>query len=84
MMKPSLDTPNQTEMIHTLKTPLAIIRSHNENLLEAYDRLSAPQMLTLLKAIQLQTILLEHLLDEMAGHLNRLDDKTTTDVEING
>jgi hypothetical protein len=61
--------PNQAEMIRTLKTPLSIIRSHSEHLLEAYDRLSAQQTLTLLKAIQSQTILLEHLLDEM----NRLN-----------
>ncbi len=69
-MRPIFDVPNQDEMIRTLKTPLAIIRSHNEHLLEAYERLSAPQMLTLFKAIQSQTILLEHLLDEM----ERLED----------
>lgn len=64
-MKPNLDTPNQAEVIHTLKPPLSIIRSHSEHLLEAYGRLSDQQMLTLLKAIQSQTIFLEHLLDEM-------------------
>jgi light-regulated signal transduction histidine kinase (bacteriophytochrome) len=64
-MKPTLDAPNQDELIHKLKPPLAIIRSHSEHLLTAYDRLSAQQALTLLKAIQSQTIFLEHLLDEM-------------------
>ncbi len=66
MMKPNLDPPNQIEMIQILKMPLAIIRSHSEHLLEAYDKLSERQALTLLKAIQSQIILLEHLLTEMA------------------
>lgn len=66
MMKLTFDASTQDEMIHKLKPPLAIIRSHSEYLLEAYDRLSAQQTLTLLKAIQVQTIFLEHLLDETA------------------
>jgi hypothetical protein len=78
-MKPNLDMSNQDEMIRTLKTPLAIIRLYSEYLLEACDRLSTPQRNNLLKAVQSQTILLEHLLDEMAGHLARLDEKTITD-----
>ena len=65
MMKPIFDASNQAETIHNLKTPLAIIRAHSEHLLAAYDRLSAPQRVALLKAIQSQTVLLEHLLDEM-------------------
>jgi len=65
MMNPTFDTPNQTDLIRNFKMPLAIIRSHSEHLLAAYERLSAPQVITLLKAIQSQTILLEHLLDEM-------------------
>ena len=65
MMNPTFDTPEQTDMIRTCKTPLALIRAHSEHLLAAYDRLSAPQRVTLLKAIQSQAILLEHLLDEM-------------------
>lgn len=65
MMKPVFTPPNQPEPVDNLKIPLGIIRSHSEYLLEAYDRLSGPQRLTLLRAIQLQAILLEHLLDEM-------------------
>jgi len=72
---PTFNPRNPTEMIHNLKTPLSIIRSHNKHLLEAYDKLSERQMLTLLKAIQAQTILLEHLLTEMAGYLARLDNQ---------
>ena len=65
MIDPTFDNPDQAEMIHNLKTPLAIIRAHSEHLLEAYDRLSTPQRAALLKAIQSQTILLEHLLNKM-------------------
>ncbi len=61
-MLPDYKPLNQTDLIHTLKTPLSIIRSHNEYFLEAYDKLSERQVLALLKAIQAQTILLEHLL----------------------
>ena len=58
-------TSNYPTTISNLKTPLAIIRSHTEHLLAAQGSLSAPQALTLLKAIQLQTILLEYLLNEL-------------------
>jgi hypothetical protein len=66
-MNPNFDTPDQAEPARKLTAPLAIIRAHSEHLLAAYDRLSAPQRVTLLKAIQSQTILLEHLLDEMTA-----------------
>jgi K+-sensing histidine kinase KdpD len=66
-MKPTFDTPDQAETIHNLITPLAIIRAHSEHLLAAYDRLSPPQRVALLEAIQSQTILLEHLLDGLTN-----------------
>jgi K+-sensing histidine kinase KdpD len=65
MMKSIIETQSQEDLFHSFKTPLAIIRLHSEHLLEAQDRLSARQMSILLKDIQSQTILLEHLLDEM-------------------
>ena len=64
-MNPTFDTPNQTDLTRTIKAPLALIRAHSEHLLAAYDHLSASQRVALLKAIQSQTILLEHLLDEL-------------------
>ena len=69
-----LSALEQDETINSLKMPLAIIRAHNEHLLDTYHQLSPQQALTLLKAIQAQTVLLEHLLDEMTGQLGRSDD----------
>ena len=82
-MQPSISNATHPDMISALKMPLTIVRSHSEHLLEAFDRLSDRQMLILLKVIQSQTILLEYLLDETAGRLALLDEKTTIDVEIN-
>ena len=67
MTPTTIDTPNQTDMIRTFKTPLTIIRAHSEHLLAAYERLSPPQRVALLEAIQSQTILLEHLLDGLTN-----------------
>ena len=64
-MNSTFDTPQQTDMIRNFKTPLALIRAHSEHMLVAYDRLSTSQRVALLEAIQSQTILLEHLLDEL-------------------
>ena len=82
-MQPPISDATYPGIIYTLKTPLTIIRSNSEHLLEVYDRLSDRQKLILLKAIQSQTILLEYLLDELAGQLALLDKKATLDTEVN-
>ena len=60
---PTFGKPYQTKTSRNLKASLTIIRTHSEHLLAAFDRLSDQEMITLLTAIQSQTILLEHLLD---------------------
>jgi len=72
MMNPTFDIPEQTDLTRNFKTSLALIRAHSEHLLAAYERLSAPQRVALLEAIQSQTILLEHLLDELI-HLSQIN-----------
>ena len=57
---------------HELKTPLSVIRLHAKNLLVYYDRLSGPNRVELLNAIQNQTSLLEQLIEDIL-QLSRLD-----------
>jgi two-component system, OmpR family, phosphate regulon sensor histidine kinase PhoR len=57
---------------HELKTPLSVIRLHAKNLLIYYDRLSGPNRVELLNAIQNQTSLLEQLIEDIL-QLSRLD-----------
>jgi signal transduction histidine kinase/FixJ family two-component response regulator len=57
---------------HELKTPLAVIRLHAKNLLAYHDRLSRPNRVELLNAIQTQTSLLEQLIEDIL-QLSRLD-----------
>jgi len=57
---------------HELKTPLAVIRLHAKNILTYHDRLSGPNRVELLNAIQTQTSLLEQLIEDIL-QLSRLD-----------
>lgn len=57
---------------HELKTPLSVIRLHAKNLLAYYDRLSDSNREQLLNAIQMQTDLLEQLIEDIL-QLSRLD-----------
>ena len=57
---------------HELKTPLAVIRLHAKNLKVYHDRLSGPNRVELLNAIQTQTSLLEQLIEDIL-QLSRFD-----------
>ncbi|MCL4298296.1 MAG: GAF domain-containing protein [Anaerolineae bacterium] len=57
---------------HELKTPLSVIRLHAQNLLAYHDRLSGPDRVQFLNAIQTQTDLLEQLIEDIL-QLSRLD-----------
>ena len=57
---------------HELKTPVAVIRLHAENLARYHARLPEQKRNELLQAIQSQTILLEGLVEEILA-LSRLD-----------
>lgn len=57
---------------HELKTPLSVIRLHAKNLLTYHDRLSVQDRIQFLNAIQMQTGLLEQLIEDIL-QLSRLD-----------
>ena len=57
---------------HELKTPVAVIRLHTENLARYHARLPEQKRTDLLQAIQNQTVLLEGLVEEILA-LSRLD-----------